>query len=243
MLCFEMLKKEQFLATVTTTRGCDWRARIKEIDKLGLKKAAVFPTCLPEEQERKELYALLEKSRLKEIPLVHLRSDMKPDELAYLSNKWQTKVFNTHSQKEYPFQYDYSRFKNRIYIENTYTAFDLEEIKDFAGICLDFSHLENDRLLHQKSYQQNLEALKECQKTKDCLIGCNHISAVPDITHNDLEGSPIYSIHYLKDFSELDYLKNFPANWFSSFIAIELENSLEEQLRAIEYITDMKLET
>lgn len=224
-----MLKKKQFLPTITTTRGSDWQEKIKEIDKLAITRAAVFPTCLLK-PAREKLYGLLEKSCLQEIPLVHLRSDMLPSELDYFINKWQTKVFNTHSQKEFPFQYDLSKFKKMIYIENIYTGFDPEEIKDFAGLCLDFSHLENDKRLHKENFKKNIAVLKQFP------IGCNHISAVASQTHQDIEGSPIYAVHRLTNLSELDYLKNYPLKWFSDFIAIELENSLKEQIEAIDYI-------
>jgi hypothetical protein len=38
--------------------------------------------------------------------------------------------------------------------------------------------------------------------------------------------------------SELDYLKNYPVNYFSDFCAMELDNKISEQLEAIEYINN-----
>jgi len=61
------IKKGQFLVSITTTKGADWEARIKEIDKLKIKKLALFVTCV-NEKERKKLYQALEKTSLKEIP-------------------------------------------------------------------------------------------------------------------------------------------------------------------------------
>ena len=63
------------LPTITTTWGSNWRVKIKEINEIGLKEIALFPTCLPKEK-RKELYRLLEDSNIESIPLVHIRSDM-----------------------------------------------------------------------------------------------------------------------------------------------------------------------
>ena len=53
------------------------------------------------------------------------------------------------------------------------------------------------------------------------------------------KGRVNYASHYLEDLSELDYLKKYPANYFSDFIAIELENSIKEQLEVKDYIIDL----
>jgi len=222
-------KNIKFLPAVTTTRGSDWRKKIKEIKNLHLKEVSIFPTCL-NEKERKELYQLIKKSNLKKIPFVHLRSDMKVEELDYLVRNWETKIFNIHTQKEYPLIYDYSKYKDIIYIENVYHPFEKKELKEFAGICLDFSHLENDRLLSSEKFKHNSKMLEIYP------IGCNHISAIKKTTHIDEFGYVRYGSHYLNDFSELDYLKKYPLRYFSSFCAIELENNILEQLKVIEYI-------
>ena len=224
------LKQKQFLPSITTTRNSNWQSKIKEINQLNLKKAAVFPTCLDNIEKRQEFFKLLEKTGLEEIPFCHLRSDMRPEELDYLIKKWQVRVFNTHSEKEFPLEYDLSKYKDRIFIENTYTSYDAKEIAGFAGICLDFSHLENDRLLHKTKYKQNMRVLEQFS------IGCNHISAIKKQAHQDLNGEPIYAAHYFEDLAEFDYLTVYPQHYFSNFIAMELENSLQDQLKAIDYI-------
>ncbi|GAI47580.1 unnamed protein product [marine sediment metagenome] len=67
-------------------------------------------------------------------------------------------------------------------------------------------------------------------------IGANHISVIKKFIHPNERGELQYDDHYLEDLSELNYLKKYPSNYFSSFIAIELENSIKEQLRARNYI-------
>ena len=223
-----MLKKEQFLPAVTTTK--EYRGKIKEIDELSLERVALFPTFLSLEK-RKELYELLEKTTLKKIPFCHLRSDMEIWELDYLIKRWDCKVFNIHTEKEYPLTYDYSKYKKMIYIENVYFALDEKEIKEFAGVCLDISHLESERVLRREVYQQNINTLEKFQ------IGCNHISAVIG-PHQDENNHTVISNHTMCDLSNLDYLKNYPEKYFSQYCAIELENSLKEQLKAINYIVD-----
>ncbi len=230
------LQREQFLPTITTIEKSRWRQKIKEINKLKLKKVAVFPTCLSR-PERKELYQLLKKSSVREIPFVHLRSDVSPEEIEYLIKNYNTKVFNIHTQVEYPLLYDLSRYSNMIYIENTHLPFQDVELRKFAGICLDFSHLENERLLYPETYRTKLKFLKSYS------IGCNHISAIcpkPFFAKQSVNGNTLremhYDSHYLHNLSELDYLKNYPQEYFSPFCALELENSLEEQLKAKDYI-------
>ena len=225
-------KNIKFIPAIATTKGSDWREKIKEIKNLNLKEMAFFPTCL-NKKERKEFYQLIEKSGLEKIPFVHLRSDMKIKELDYLIKNWKTEVFNIHTQIEYPLVYDYSKYKDIIYIENVYHPFDKKELKEFAGICLDFSHLENDRLLEKKRFKHNFKILDIYP------IGCNHISAIKKTTYIDEAGYIRCAFHYLKNFSELDYLKKYPLKYFSPFCAIELENSILKQLKAIEYIKNL----
>ena len=48
-----------------------------------------------------------------------------------------------------------------------------------------------------------------------------------------------YDSHNFENLSEFDYLKKYPKNYFSNLIALELENSIKEQLVAKEYIIDI----
>jgi len=226
------IKNRKILPTITTISKGLWRKKIEEVKKLRLKEVFVFLTAL-DEKERKEFYELLKETEIEKIPFVHIRSDMKLSELDYLVENYKTELFNVHTEKQYPFVYDYSKYKNIICIENI-CAFRLneKEIKDYAGTCLDFAHLENIRLTNKKAYEHDVKILEKYP------VKCNHISAIKEISFlrkNIMK----YDSHYLEDLSELDYLKKYPANYFSSFIAIELENSIKEQLKAKDYILDL----
>jgi len=222
----------QILPTITTITPGKWRDKVKEVRRFKLKEIAVFPTCLNQE-ERKELFSLLEKTSVKRIPLVHLRNDMTIAEMDYLVKKFKTKVFNTHTSSEYPFLQDYSKYRDVIYIEDVYTPFDEEELKQFAGVCVDFSHLENDRLLNQEKYQHDIAVIERHR------IGCGHISAIKDKIVRDEKNYPRYSAHFLENLQEFDYLKRYPLKYFGEFLAIELENSIEEQLKVKEYLSTL----
>lgn len=221
------LKKECFLPSITTTEGSNWKEKIKEVKELGLKESALFLTCL-KQKERKILYKLLEKSCLERIPFVHLRNDMELWELDYLVKKHKTQAFNIHAEAKYPLIYDYSKYRDVIYVENTTELLIDEDIKDWAGVCLDFSHLEKHRIEDKKRFESDIKLIEKYG------VGANHISSsVRSISRKN----PTH--HYLEDFSGLDYLKNYPLKYFSRFIALELENSLKEQLKAIDYIVKL----
>ncbi|MDO8424494.1 MAG: hypothetical protein Q7S70_00960 [bacterium] len=222
----------KILPSVTTTKGSDWKKQISEINELGLKEIAIFPTCLDREQ-RKEFYKLLEGSTVKSIPYCHLRSDMKPEELEYLIGKYQTQAFSTHMQIEFPIIHDWSKYKKTIYIEFVYHVFDEKELKSFGGICLDVTHLEIDRLLRKENYEANVKIIEKNY------IGANHVSAVKAVPRIDEQKAVRYDWHHSDDLSEFDYLKRYPLSYFSPFIAIELENSIEEQLKVKDYINNL----
>ena len=149
-----------------------------------------------------------------------------------MSERWQAGFFNHHAPSSYPLENDISKYFSKLYIENTEVPLTDKELTGKAGICLDFSHLEDARLSAPKIFEQWLKA---CSKYP---VGCGHISAVgqESWTSNDPKDFPRYSQHAFKDLSEFDYLANYPLSLFPEIIAIELENSLEDQLKVKEYI-------
>ncbi|MDD5464316.1 MAG: hypothetical protein PHP62_04145, partial [Candidatus Moranbacteria bacterium] len=68
--------KHEILLGLTTTPKSDWRGKVEEMKKFGIKQIALFPTFLKID-DRKELYKLLEDIDGLEIPHVHLRDDFK----------------------------------------------------------------------------------------------------------------------------------------------------------------------
>lgn len=219
----------KILPSITTTWNSDWQTKIREINKFRLKEAGLFLTGL-KKGERKKLYKLLENSTLKTIPLVHAREDMPAEELDYLIKKFRVKTFNIHSHSEFPFSHRYLKHRKMIFIENVHHPLDEKEIKKFGGICLDIAHLENDRLREPEKFKHNVKIIENYP------IGCNHISCIQKVLHRDEGGYLRYSIHFVRRFSQLDYLKNFPKRYFSSILAIELENTIEKQLQVRDYL-------
>ncbi len=219
----------RILPAITTTKGSNWKAMLKEAKNMGLKEACFFLTCLKLDG-RKEFYELAKESGIEKVPFCHIRNDMELWEIDYLIKTYNTQVLNIHCNKKYPLINDYSKYKDRIFIENIHDFIDQDALKRFAGICLDFAHLEDDRLMNEERYLSNLGLLEKYP------IGCNHISAVNAEKYLDQYGSYCYSKHHFEGLAEFDYLAKYPKEYFSDYVALELENSLEDQLKAKEYI-------
>lgn len=204
----------KFIPSITTTNNSNWREKFREIEEYKLEEVALFLTGLTKEH-RKSLYDTIKHSCIKRIPFVHLRDDMDVEELDFLAKEYDTQIFNTHSEREFPIDREWLvKYRELICIENTPNSpLSEEEIKKYGGICLDFSHLENLRLLESDKYKKEVEVLSKFP------IKCNHISAIKkEFSFVDSKTRKLrYDSHALENLGELDYLKNYPVNYFSDF--------------------------
>lgn len=225
------MAEKKILLGLTTTPASDWREKTREIDKFGIKEIALFPTFLKTKKEREELYGLLEKTGLESIPHVHLRPEnMILEELDYFVKKYNTEVFNIHSPREFPLNYDYSRYKKIIYLENTDFIPNEKEIIELGnGLCIDFSHWENGIKKNNEEYNNFHELAKKYS------VGCCHISGISNELFPYKYCKPSYDIHTVNNLSELNYIKKY-IKYLPDIISIELENSFEEQLKVKEYL-------
>lgn len=215
--------------TITTTDG-KHLDKLNEANSLGLKEVCFFPTGL-NYQERQKFYRLLEKSTLKKIPLVHIRDDFEVEELEFFIKRFKTQIFNCHSARVHGLKNDLHKYQNKICIENTtLAAYDAKEVKSFGGLCIDFSHLESIRIYKHHDYLQNLKIMSETK------AGCAHISAVGKYLPYFPFWAYLFSEHYLRRLSEVDYLLKYK-KFFPEIMALELENSIAEQLKIINYLS------
>jgi len=227
--------------SIVTTDGNHFK-KLEEATKLGLEEVCFFATQLSLE-ERKNFYELLKESTIKYIPLVHVKEDMELWELDYFTRNFQTKLFNCHPQAEHKFKNNLSKYRKKIFVENTFFTLDENDVKFYAGVCIDFSHLETMRHFQLKAYGPNLKLIGKYHR------GCGHISAEGKIfPSGGLSKIPKYfpflgkflkkkfSAHFLRDFNDLDYLERYQ-KYFPPIMALELENSLEEQLKIIDYLS------
>lgn len=222
-------KKRKIYISIVSV-GYSWEKLLKEANDLNLKEIVFFFTGT-DKNERKKVYKALESSSINSLPFVHLRSDTEVEEVGYLIKRFKTKKFNIHSKNtKHPMENDISKYKSVVYVENTHdywngAVFQKDDVVDWAGVCVDIAHLETEKRLNEKSYEKTLKTIRGSE------VGCNHIS--PFKTKNLRAG------HLLEDLSELDYLKSYPMYIFSDTIALEMTNSIKEQLKAREYIIDL----
>lgn len=231
------MPKAKLLPTITTLPPigeCNtWQEKIQEVQDLELKEASLFITGL-NYGERQECYRLLEKTFLKKIPHVHLRDDVTPEELDYLTERFNTEIFNTHPTRERPLMYDWSRYQDKIYIENTKYIPEREELERFGGICLDFAHWENAILMGYSNYKILSELVEKYP------IGCGHLSPIKSSIEGNLENKTDYHAHYVERMEEFDYLQKYQ-DYLPFIISIEANNPIKDQLQIKEYVEDKVL--
>ena len=230
---------KEILPSITTLNygNTNWRAMIDEVESIGLNRVALFLTGLDREQRAlcyERLYQLVINHGLV-IPFVHARHDMPPDEYRMLMDNFGTERFNLHPLSQVKLEYDLDKeLRNHIYIENCRNLNEAD-IEGFAGICLDLSHLEDSRLFWNED-----EFLHLIKVLNNNPIGCNHISAINENPKLDTFFNSLYcSRHTMSSLGELDYLKDYPNDYFGKYVAIELTNTITEQLEAINYINNL----
>jgi len=222
---------------VSLTTVKDWRPKISEIDDLGLTELALFPTAI-ELPERQELYSAIEKTGLKKIPCVHLRDDMERWEIDWLIEKYGAEKFNLHPSKEArAFLATNSDLKHLTYIENLdwLSSVFFELVEEAAGVCLDVSHYEDFGVMQNS---QGYEGFAEYLRNHT--IGWNHVSAINDELAKNIsavnQGEIVeYNLHTIQRLSQMDYLRGH-LEVMSDTVAIELNNSLAEQLKVKKYL-------
>lgn len=228
-------EKPEILLGLTTTPASYWRGKVEEMKKFGIKKIALFPTFLKIE-ERKELYKLLEGIDGLEIPHVHLRNDMDLDEIGYFIKKFQSKVFNIHpASNKFSFSKNLLKFADKAYVENIIDVPEINELSEYAGLCIDFSHWENEVLFANKEYDDLM-----LDRIKNFNIGCCHISAIKKESYLDKFELELqrFDDHEFAGLNEFDYIEKYK-QYLPQYVSLELENSFEQQLEVKAYLERM----
>jgi hypothetical protein len=224
-------KKPRFLVSITTTKGSNWKDRLEEAKELGIKEVAFFLTTLDFPQ-RMEVYRAFFGAGIT-APVVHLRHDACTEEISFLIENFRTGIFNVHPEGERPLLYKkgISKYKKKIYLENSSCLPEEKDLKEWAGLCIDFAHWEDTRKRGLNKFAEMKYLLSRYP------AGFGHISAIKETTHPDEGGLPEdrYDSHTLEKLSDLDYLKGYPLFW-CRYMAMELINGLKDQLEAIKYI-------
>ena len=156
---------------------------------------------------------------------------MHPDEIHYLKDNFGTRKFNIHSPLDtrYIPKYDLSEFRDEIYIENSSCPWK-NSLESWAGICLDVTHLESETLGNGEVISDWKSGLLKHK------VGAWHVSAIFDPPVFDhINEILMFDQHRFDTLIRFDYVAKY-LNYLPEMIALELENTLTEQLKVKEYI-------
>jgi hypothetical protein len=219
----------EILPGLTSTARENIEPFARDLARSDVRAIALFPTAL-NVSERRTLYHSLEAIEGLKIPHVHLRTDMDGGEMEYLVDRYGTEVFNIHPRgSRHPFGAVPRAFRERVFVENSNCPIEDEELEAAAGICPDYSHLESARLLGWTDYAET--TLRQLDRF---LIGCCHVSAIRIGDRNSWSGGSDH--HRYVQLTDLDYMARYRGLVPDRWLSLELENTLEEQLRAADYL-------
>jgi len=226
------MKKLDFVKTIIVSiTGKDKNAcieKINEINNLGITEVGLFLEFLNKEQKEK-VYAELLKSKIKSIPLVHIRHDMVKEELKFLKNKFKTKYFTLH---EINFQQDdvlkWKGFYKNLTLEMNFDNFVSKkvQVEKIGGFCVDLAHFKVGMEMLNKDFDYVY-----IKKNFPEYFDCNHLNGWNPEINRDM-----HTIHSLENF---DYLKTMPNFLFGKCIALEVFNSIKEQLEFKTYLVGL----
>lgn len=221
-----MIFKRKILVSITGSREKDWQEKLKEIEKSKIKEIALFLEIFEKEQ-REKIYRALLQSKIKSIPLVHIRDDMARAELIFLKKNFKAKYFTIHENNFVQHDVESWRgFYKDLCLEMDYDNFVSKkvEVEKIGGFCIDLAHFKagTDRLNKDFEYVYNKRKTKKYFK-------CNHVNGYDSKTSCDM--------HTIKDFKDFDYLKSLPKWLFGKIIAIECFNPIEEQIEFKKYLS------
>jgi hypothetical protein len=236
-------RKDGFLVSVTTldlNPESSWRSKIREVHQLKIPEIAVFLTGLKDAAERRECFLLLSEIKKRQplrVPFIHAVTTMREEEYQEWTNAFGTEYFNLHPASEYPLIHPYSRIlRRRLLIENnsSTTSLSQTDLDGFAGVCLDLSHYEEMRRIAPTEHDKLSSLLLKVP------IFANHISAIDRIPRQEENRRPEYANHLLTPNGGVRYLDQFPRQVWGKWKALELENSIQEQ---VEVLGELKGET
>ncbi|MCX6760952.1 MAG: hypothetical protein NTZ84_02540 [Candidatus Nealsonbacteria bacterium] len=219
--------ENRILLSITGRKKGEWKEKLEDLNELKIKKAALFLEGF-DQRERKKIYRALLDSTLKEIPLCHAGNDMEIEEFVFLENKFKTKYFTIH-ESGFGFLDKWPGFKKKLYLEMNVDDYVSPKVRieDIGGFCVDLSHFKMALTSWTKDFDYTY-----LRKNK-VKFGCNHLNG-----YNPEKNHDMHTVKSLKDF---DYLKTLPKFIFSKFIALEMYNSIDEQIKFKKYLKNLLL--
>jgi len=216
------------LPGLTSTKKERIPAFLADMERLGVKRIAFFPTCLKGD-ERSALYAELERIPGLAMPHVHITAETEEGELDYLAGRFGTEAFNIHPRRStHPFPAIPDRYRERIFVENVDVVPEADELAASGGLCLDYSHWENGKAFRSKAYE-GFDGLVARAR-----IGCCHVSAFKRGVPNQWNGG--WDHHEFASTGDLAYMADHAFRLPPRWISLELENPLPDQLEAARWL-------
>ena len=222
-------KKElnkRILVSITGVTDDHWKNKIREINKLGLKRVALFNERFTSKQ-RRGIYEALLSSCVDEIPFVHGKNDMDKSEFKFLMNNFGTKMFNIH-WNSFKYLDKWKGYHKNLFVELSYhnhlpKSVDVTKI---GGFCVDLAHFKCAEEKWTKEFEYIFSNRKHHKYFK-----CNHVSGYSPFRNTDL--------HVVRKISSFDYLKSLPRFLFGENIAIEVDNTIVKQLEFKKYLVKL----
>lgn len=217
--------EKKVLLGITGEKDKDWQSKLKDLNKLQIKEAALFLEKFTQSQ-RKKIYRALLDSSLKTIPLCHIRNDMEVEELVFMEAKFKTRYFTIH-ENSFGFINKWKGFEKKLYLEMNMDDYVSEkvDIKKIGGFCVDLSHFEAALAAWTKDFEYTFS------KKHSVKFGCNHLNGYSNKKNSD--------VHYVKSLNDFNYLKTLPEFLFSKVIALEVDNNISQQIKFRKYLVGL----
>lgn len=217
--------KSEILVGITGRNLEEFKDKLEEVDALKIKRVSIFLEFFNKDK-RKKLYKALKKSGIKEIPFVHARHDMKVEEYMFLIKTFKTRYFNLHINAFELIEKNKLKWiKRKILFEHSYcdTIKEKLNMKDLGGFCIDLSHF---KAAEQRQTNEFKFVVSHKQNSK--LFIANHLNGYDPVEKKGM--------HFIKDKKDFEYLRTLPKFVFGKYIALEMFNSIKEQLEFKEYL-------
>ncbi len=217
---------KRLILSLTGDSEKHWRDKINEINDLGLKKIALFLEYYKKDQ-REMIYKALEESCVEEIPLVHIKNDMDRYELKYLKDKYFNSTLTIH-ENSFDYVEKWHGFYKSLYLEMNFDNFIAQNVKveKIGGFCVDLAHFKAG----EEKWSKDFEYVLKRRKNKN-IFTCNHLGGYSYEKNLD--------VHVPTSVHQFDYLKTLPDFVFSDIIAIEITNSIADQIKYKKYILEI----
>ena len=217
---------KRILVGITGCRNSDWEDKLKEINKFKINRVSLFLERF-EKTQREKIYSALLNSKIKEIPLVHIRNDTEREELIFLFEKFGSSYFTIH-ESSFGLLENWKGFYKNLYLEMNMDSCvsQLVEVERVGGFCIDLSHFKAGVTKWSKEFAYIFD-----RRETSHYFDCNHLNGYCPETNSDL--------HFVKSLKDFDYLKTLPKFIFGDIIALETDNSIAQQLEFKNYLSEM----